>query len=538
MAYEQLPAEGTRLALAGHLGTVRFVGNVDNTTGVWLGVEWDDPKRGKHDGVKDGKRYFTCRVHNAGSFIRPTAAAAISYGTSFLKALYSKYVELPHGSASQEKVLLGSSNGAIEVEAVDLDKIRGKFANLDQLREVSLDNEYVARYDEPPGMIRNTCPNVRGLDLSTSLIPTWDMVALISAELPTLQRLALNRNRLQSPRDPQRMALAFNNLMELRLNGTLMTWEEMQQVTASMPVLCIVEMGYNFIEKLSSVETNKGSTVETINLDSNNCRDWVHICESLRPYSSLDRLVLTSNKIDKITAPLAGQCLRVKHLSLSFNRLESWNDIDALAAWCPTLDTLTLIGNPVVDSPALARNSRQFVIARIPSLLALDAAAISAKERVDCELLYLSHIAHQGPQSEDERNRAHPRWAELCKKHGPPDEHDNNQHQEKLSRRMMELNMYHASDTPALNADHREINSLIEKSEYITLRVLPTMTLRALRLKIMKTMKYRTLNTAISLWLQMRDNSCVALESDRDSQDLAWLGVESGSNIIFVKHDK
>lgn len=148
-----------------------------------------------------------CRVQNAGSFIRPTPS--ISYGTSFLKALYSKYVELPHGSESQEKVLLGSSNGAIEVEAVDLDKIRGKFAHLDRLREVSLDNENVSRYDEPPGTIRATCPSksnserarkyfdcsyakgVRGLDLSTSLISSWDLIARISAELPALQRLSL-----------------------------------------------------------------------------------------------------------------------------------------------------------------------------------------------------------------------------------------------------------------------------------------------------------------------------------------------------------
>lgn len=56
-----LPREGSRLNHSGCLGTVRFVGLVDNTTGTWLGVEWDDPERGKHDGVKDGKRYFHCR---------------------------------------------------------------------------------------------------------------------------------------------------------------------------------------------------------------------------------------------------------------------------------------------------------------------------------------------------------------------------------------------------------------------------------------------------------------------------------------------
>ena len=29
--------------------------------GVWLGVEWDNPTRGKHNGCHEGKQYFTTR---------------------------------------------------------------------------------------------------------------------------------------------------------------------------------------------------------------------------------------------------------------------------------------------------------------------------------------------------------------------------------------------------------------------------------------------------------------------------------------------
>ena len=56
-----------------------------------------------------------------------------------------------------EKVILGSSNGAIEVEAPGLDKVRGKLSNLQRLRQVSLDNHGVATSD-PPGNIKRTCP--------------------------------------------------------------------------------------------------------------------------------------------------------------------------------------------------------------------------------------------------------------------------------------------------------------------------------------------------------------------------------------------
>ena len=37
-------------------GTVRYVGEVAGTKGQWVGVEWDDESRGRHDGTHDGKR--------------------------------------------------------------------------------------------------------------------------------------------------------------------------------------------------------------------------------------------------------------------------------------------------------------------------------------------------------------------------------------------------------------------------------------------------------------------------------------------------
>lgn len=52
---------GQRISFDGSLCTVRYAGPVDGTKGVWLGVEWDDPVRGKHSGEHDGKRYFVCR---------------------------------------------------------------------------------------------------------------------------------------------------------------------------------------------------------------------------------------------------------------------------------------------------------------------------------------------------------------------------------------------------------------------------------------------------------------------------------------------
>jgi tubulin-specific chaperone E len=96
------------------------------------------------------------RSTGAGSFIRPSSF--LQYGKTFLTALIDKYVEQLHGSDTQETVVLGSSNGAIQVEAVNLDKIRWKFSNLERLHEISLDKECVSRADAP-GEIRKKCPS-------------------------------------------------------------------------------------------------------------------------------------------------------------------------------------------------------------------------------------------------------------------------------------------------------------------------------------------------------------------------------------------
>lgn len=57
---------GQRLCIAGgsHDGalcTVRYVGEVLGGKGKeWLGIEYDDPSLGKHDGNLEGTVYFIC----------------------------------------------------------------------------------------------------------------------------------------------------------------------------------------------------------------------------------------------------------------------------------------------------------------------------------------------------------------------------------------------------------------------------------------------------------------------------------------------
>lgn len=523
-----LPSIGTRISHSGNIGTVRFVGPVDGTNGAWIGVEWDDPSRGKHSGTKDGKVYFSCSVPNSGSFIRPSSK--ISYGTSFLKALKSKYIEAFHGAAGQETIILGSSNGAIEVEAVNLDKIRGKFADLTRLREVSLDNELPATCDASEGTIRQACPSIRGLDLSKSLIPSWDVVASIAAELPNLERLALNYNRLQMPHDPARLSSSFPRLTELLLNATLISWAHMQEITSLMPRLETVEMGYNCLADLvPSAHCEAHPSVRTLNLEGNVCADWPLVCVRLQAYTSLQRLTLAENGIQRIPPceDKAHALSSLLHLSLSTNGLAAWSDVDALPSWCPALESLMLAENPILTNSEQAQHARLFIIARIPTLIQLDGSTITPKERTDSELFYISYVSSQTYPSEATRDHEHPRYRAICEKHGTkPDDPDRPpvKDQRNLRDRLIELKLYALPEPPTASTD---LSAAQTASEPLLLRVLPTLPLKAFKQRIAKAVKRRA---PLRVWLLLEDGPA---ELEVDTNDLAWLGLEDESVLFF-----
>jgi dynactin complex subunit len=57
---------GHRVEFCGYYGTVCYIGEVPPTKGTWLGVDWDDPTRGKHSGIHEGEKYFNTRYVSFG----------------------------------------------------------------------------------------------------------------------------------------------------------------------------------------------------------------------------------------------------------------------------------------------------------------------------------------------------------------------------------------------------------------------------------------------------------------------------------------
>lgn len=142
-----------------------------------------------------------------------------------------------------------------------------------------------------------------------------------------------SRNRLQKPNQYESLTSAFIKLIEIQLNDTLITWTEMQTITASMPQLQVIEMGYNRLTALGGDKppTSMNSSIHFINLDSNFLSDWVHICASMREYKSyvvpLISLSLSLYDIKFTARCLDFQLHRNYPLSEKSFRLPSWSEV-------------------------------------------------------------------------------------------------------------------------------------------------------------------------------------------------------------------
>lgn len=93
--------------------TVRYIGPIDGQASEWVGLEWDDLSKGKHDGSHAGKRYFSCKNNlTAGSFVKlPKILQAANFGRSLSQAAFDRY---GHHSAARS-----SCAGAVSQPVLD-----------------------------------------------------------------------------------------------------------------------------------------------------------------------------------------------------------------------------------------------------------------------------------------------------------------------------------------------------------------------------------------------------------------------------------
>ncbi len=138
-------------------------GEVDTVT--WLGVEYDDPAKGRgHSGSYEGVQVFECQQKGAGAFIKSSRSSeqpqsVLLPGKTFIESSVedgkirndlkesgdSRDTQVEQNGVNNvvNKVVLGSSGNAIIVEAPGLQAVQQRIGRLERLRDVGLDSEWI-----------------------------------------------------------------------------------------------------------------------------------------------------------------------------------------------------------------------------------------------------------------------------------------------------------------------------------------------------------------------------------------------------------
>ncbi|TAQ88541.1 hypothetical protein B7494_g3162 [Chlorociboria aeruginascens] len=406
---------------------------VAGTTKEWLGVEWDDPSRGKHDGEHQGVRYFTCqsRSKTTASFVRPSRTA--DPAQSFVEAVHQKYAA--EITAQSAKVAVDKQieiSGKV-VQEVGFDKIRQQLAELHELKIVLVDGLRINSAEAPTKAIREVCPKIVELDLSRNLFESCQEIVHICGELDNLRSLRINGNRLKITSEELISAQkAFQGVEELEMEEMMLPWEDICQVSRhfkSLKALRASSNGFQFLPSPLII-----STLTSLTLEYNEFTSLLDLLP-LSELRSLEKLLLKGNQISKITSgdlekgPIFYKNLR--YVDLSYNQVISWDFVDGLVAAFPGLEALRLSHNPIYEVISKEGKSAKsieevymFTLARIANLKILNFSKISPAERTNAEMFYLSRIGKalaEVPETEEHIIISqHKRYAELCEIYGAP----------------------------------------------------------------------------------------------------------------------
>nr|CAG8580149.1 9038_t:CDS:10 [Entrophospora candida] len=515
--YDDIPKDviNKRIQSEDQLATVRYVGPVPPTKGIWYGVEWDNISRGKHDGLHDGVRYFTCSVPNSGSFIRPSPK--IHFGRN-LDTIY------------------WAGNTKIEVEAIGWEKIRRKQRQLDRLTEVGLSFERISNAGKP-GEIETTCPNIIDLNLSKNLISDWETVARICEQLKKLQVLRLNYNRFQGLTRVPDFKISFTNLKNLSLNYTRIEWKQIELLEPCLLNLENLQLGFNNIKNFGDIDGEKEnqikkskikgfSKLKTLNLESNIIDSWDEIAR-FSGLPQLETLFISNNLINNIYYPKGvdnQEFPKLKYLNVSENKINDWQNVNELNRF-PSLEELRIKKNPLFDS-IKADEAYILIVGRIKGLKMMNGSMISSNDRIDTERYYL-RLCIKDLKSPDEIEKHHPRFKELCEIHGEPtfDDRSSKATSSMLKDRLITLTITHRKSLDE------------EPIKIISKKLLGTLTLRNLKNIFQKSFGIPASQQRLYAIIKdetVKGTSISKFEMNDDLRQLSYYDFISGDEIIIL----
>uniref|UniRef100_A0A8C3TUP2 Tubulin-specific chaperone E n=1 Tax=Catharus ustulatus TaxID=91951 RepID=A0A8C3TUP2_CATUS len=337
-------------------------------SGIWLGVEWDDPQRGKHDGSYEGTQYFKCRHPKGGSFIRPNKA---NFGVDFLTAVKDRY-----GLNDKQDVQYGTGNTVVfGTKTVE-------FVGMDSVAEQQSENKM--RFPSTSTFTSSAFSNLKILALNQTEI-TWTEVLLCAQGWPVLEELYLSSNSITVLERPDNV---LQTLKLLDLSDNQLLDGNQLHLIAELPRL----------EQL--ILRNTG-------ISSIHFPDAEFGCKT-KMFPLLKRLAINDNKISQWS---------------SINELDKLPSLRALQ--CNNNPFMDTEKNPETLIQLIIAKISQLEVLNNCEILPAERRGAELDYRKIFGKDWLEAGGHWNPEKNkpsEEFLAAHPRYPTLCLKYGAPEE--------------------------------------------------------------------------------------------------------------------
>ncbi|GIX63700.1 hypothetical protein, putative [Babesia caballi] len=409
-----------------------------------LGVEWDEWRRGVHNGTLGGVFYF-----------RPERIRCYQDAMDKIREIYSEHEQewiRENSVANQSAVMLTNygdtpcsfvaekdvTRGISMEEAVHMRYMTDDIAVIESgTHEFSphgkgrIGHEFVGRSDalkffretsnllllglQDCGIDRvGDCsgynfPRVQELYLTNNLISSWSVAKEVLKIMPSLETLDMSGNYLTSVGDPP---LESAKLSTLLLNRTLVKFEKALEMTAKLPTLTTLGLCQNAYTDLPCI----GSLpkLESLDVTGNSIWNWYSVLRLIHSSPSLKKLTVSGNQLSDLCVDSASgksysiyeaaleigkgdrEPLRafgeLEELYLDDNCIYDWTTVGNLAVVFPNLRALRFklceLGKE--SSQATISVHRQGLIAIFPALKVLNGSDISKYDRINAERYYLT----------------------------------------------------------------------------------------------------------------------------------------------------
>ena len=495
-------------------GTIKYIGAVENTKGSWLGIDWDNPERGKHDGSHQGRNYFVTHSETSGSFVRE---AKISKGRTFQEAVEDRYGSTPDADPDMIEQIRKDINAPF-LQLVGFEKVNAAQSNYAELSTISVRDNGVFGFAEP---LDQFCPLVQVLDVAENLLTSWNTVAEMIQNLARLKNLNVSMNKLEilDGDHDELLKKAFWNLKTLFMGEMDYDWNQVSSILKYFGHLQVLHLYDNQITSINAPFVL--NTLVELNLTGNPLQDWNTVqqfggCPKLQ-ILVLNRCHLTKIRIDKDHTGFQS----LKHLQINGNKLDNWASIICLN-YLPCLTDLKYKDNPITESDSYS-NVRQIVIASIAKLKIANGTEIEKVERFGAEVDYLKKYGLEYLQSVKDNNcdsfyAKYPRYEEFVQRFGAPEEHELRVKDTSLKANLLKVKI--------VCPDHPE-------AKEITKSLPPAMVVSKLRGLLTRLIKPARGKSLVLSYASAK-NLEFEVPFDNDMRDLFFYNVENGDT-IFVR---